>query len=43
MTKGIDPQLELAVLILKARALKDLDAVAQANAGKGGQAPAKEG
>ena len=43
MTKGIDPQLELAVLILKARALKDLDAVAQANAGKGGQTPSKEG
>jgi carboxyl-terminal processing protease len=43
MTKGIDPQLELAVLILKARALKDLDAVAQANAGNGGQAPSKEG
>ena len=34
LTQGIDPQLELAVLILKARALKDFDAAAQANAGK---------
>ena len=36
LTTGIDPQLELAVLILKARALKDLDAAAQANAARGG-------
>jgi carboxyl-terminal processing protease len=34
LTQGIDPQLELAVLILKARALKDFEAAAQANAGK---------
>jgi C-terminal processing protease CtpA/Prc len=28
LTKGIDPQLELALLVLQARALKDMDAAA---------------
>jgi carboxyl-terminal processing protease len=42
LSSGIDPQLELAVLILKARALKDLDAAAQANAA-GGAAASKGG
>ena len=42
LSTGIDPQLELAVLILKARALKDLDAAAQANAA-GGAAASKGG
>jgi carboxyl-terminal processing protease len=42
LSKGIDPQLELALLVLRARALKDVDAAAQAamidpaSIGKGG-------
>ncbi len=32
LTKGIDPQLELALLILEAKALKQVDAAAQAHA-----------
>jgi C-terminal peptidase prc len=38
LTKGIDPQLELAVLILEARSLKQSDAAAQAAATKEGAA-----
>ena len=36
VAKGIDPQLELAVLVLKARTLKDVEAAAQAAATKAG-------
>lgn len=42
LTKGIDPQLELAVLILKARALKDLEA-AQVNAAAPSRGASKGG
>ena len=31
LVSGIDPQLELAVLILKAKTLKEFDTLAQAN------------
>jgi carboxyl-terminal processing protease len=38
--KGIDPQLELAVAVLKARTLKDVEAAAQAAATRTGSGPA---
>ena len=43
LSSGIDPQLELAVLILKAKALKELESAAQASAVKQGGAAPKEG
>jgi len=43
LSSGIDPQLELAVLILKARALKELESAAQANAAKADAVGAKGG
>ena len=43
LVSGIDPQLELAVLVLKARALKECDAAAQANAAAVGRGNAKGG
>jgi carboxyl-terminal processing protease len=43
LVSGIDPQLELAVLVLKARALKEFDAAAQANAAAVGGGDAKGG
>jgi hypothetical protein len=43
LSSGIDPQLELAVLILKAKALKELESAAQASAVKQEGAAPKEG
>lgn len=43
LTKGIDPQLELALLILEAKALKQVDAAAQAHASETSPATPKGG